>query len=546
MSKKILLFFSLLTLLVGSFLVPSDVDAATLYKGTFVQVQYNDYQRSDGTIEKKPSKLTIKSSNGKETTFNMDSFTKLSINSTPTTIDAFKLGMKIEADVELRKVKTLRGYVDISNSSTDAIGKNFSGTVNRIDKKGTYLSIKLTSGATKTYYINDDTEFYKDKSLVDLSVLFEGDKVKGSLVEHNSNMISTIEVNTQGAMIENIYKGTIQKIDPIQSKLVVKNEKIFKDWKWQTDTSNNIVKTYTPKTTIYVGNKEIKQSQLRSYINDEVYYVTVSQFGKEVIQKIIIQKTSERTYYQPMTSINITTQKIGLKNVGILPYHTGSILIRNGRLVDANSLQTSGTAFVLTDGPANKQFANVIQITNDGFQSSNLADHTIYFGRISSTGDYSLTINNANRLANNYWIGTSNTKLTFNNETVAVEDFRRSTLTVIPKNELDEKVGQFAYFYVKNKEITALHLVGSTTRPANLVSVGRLESYSNGNTIRVQNVSSWQQGTWKEAGKIYNMNVEQATIIKDNQVIPVSDLTPNDRLFIIHESIVKGRLIFVD
>ncbi len=546
MSKKILLFFSLLTLLVGSFLVPSDVDAATLYKGTFVQVQYNDYQRSDGTIEKKPSKLTIKSSNGKETTFNMDSFTKLSINSTPTTIDAFKLGMKIEADVELRKVKTLRGYVDISNSSTDAIGKNFSGTVNRIDKKGTYLSIKLTSGATKTYYINDDTEFYKDKSLVDLSVLFEGDKVKGSLVEHNSNMISTIEVNTQGAMIENIYKGTIQKIDPIQSKLVVKNEKIFKDWKWQTDTSNNIVKTYTPKTTIYVGNKEIKQSQLRSYINDEVYYVTVSQFGKEVIQKIIIQKTSERTYYQPMTSINITTQKIGLKNVGILPYHTGSILIRNGRLVDANSLQTSGTAFVLTDGPANKQFANVIQITNDGFQSSNLADHTIYFGRISSTGDYSLTINNANRLANNYWIGTSNTKLTFNNETVAVEDFRRSTLTVIPKNELDEKVGQFAYFYVKNNEITALHLVGSTTRPANLVSVGRLESYSNGNTIRVQNVSSWQQGTWKEAGKIYNMNVEQATIIKDNQVIPVSDLTPNDRLFIIHESIVKGRLIFVD
>ena len=526
-------------------LLPTSANASTLYKGTFVNATYEDYKKSDGTIGTRPVKMTIKSSNGREVTFSVDSFTKLSINSTPTTMNAFKLGMKIEADINLRKVKELRGYVSISNSETDAIGKSFAGTINRIDKKGTYLSIKLSSGKTKTYYMNSDTELFKDQKQVDLSAFFEGDRVKGTLVEHDSNFISSIEVNTQGSIVENIYKGTIQKIDPLQSKLVIKNEKVFRDWKWQLNRPNNTSRTFNSKTPIYIGNKQVKQSQLRSYVNDEVYYVTVSQFGKEVIQKIIIQKSSERSYYQPMSSINTSTKKIGLRNIGVFPYHSGSILIRNGRLVDSNSLQASGTAFVLTDGTSKNQFANIIQVTNDGFQSPNLADHTVYFGRISSTSNYGLTISNASKLSSNFWTSTSSTKLSFHDETTAVEDFRRGLLTVIPKNELDEKVGRYAYFYVKNNEITALHIVGTITKTANLVSVGRLEA-SYGTTIRVKNVSNWQLGTWKESGKIFNMNVEQATFIKDGKVITIADLEPNDRLFIIHESIVKGRLIFVD
>lgn len=545
MFKK-LLFFPIL-FLSTLLLLPSETNGATLVKGNFDTVTFETVEHSDGSIQKNPKSITINNNKNKKLTLKIDKYTRLSVNSLPTSIDAFKIGMGVEADVNLGKVVELRGISYVSQENTDAIGKSFSGTVNRIDKKGTFLSVRLDSGTSKTYYLNDDTEFYKDTKLSDLSVLFEGDRIKLQIDEYDSRIITSVEINTQGEVIENLYKGKIQKIDPIQNKLIVNNEQIFRDWKWQSQISiDNTSKTFTNKTPIYVGNKQIKQDQLRHYTYDDVYYVTVKQFGKEVIQKMVIKRTNERTFYEPLTSINTTIKKIGLRNVGLLPYHNGSILIRNGRLVDSYSLQSSGTAFVVTDGPNTSKYANVIHVTNDGFQSPNLADHTVYFGKINTTGTYDLTINNAKNLSNNYWKNVSTTRLTFSDDTNVVEDYKRSVLKVVPRNEMDERIGQYGYFYVKNNEIIASHIVGTSHPISNLVSVGRLENTSGGKNISVKNVSQWQKGVWNEAGKINSMNVEQTTIIKEGKVISINDLKPNDRLFIIHESIIKGRLIFVD
>lgn len=543
---KRLLFFPIL-FLSTLLLLPSETNGATLVKGSFDTVTFETVEHSDGSIQKNPKSITINNSKNKKLTLKIDKYTRLSVNSLPTSIDAFKIGMGVEADVNLGKVVELRGISYVSQENTDAIGKSFSGTVNRIDKKGTFLSVKLDSGTSKTYYLNGDTEFYKDTKLSDLSVLFEGDRIKLQIDEYDSRIITSVEINTQGEVIENLYKGKIQKIDPIQNKLIVNNEQIFRDWKWQSQISiDNTSKTFTNKTPIYVGNKQIKQDQLLHYTYDDVYYVTVKQFGKEVIQKMVIKRTNERTFYEPLTSINTTIKKIGLRNVGILPYHNGSILIRNGRLVDSYSLQSSGTAFVVTDGPNTSKYANVIHVTNDGFQSPNLADHTVYFGKINTTGTYDLTINNAKKLSNNYWKNVSTTRLTFSDDTNVVEDYKRSVLKVVPRNEMDERIGQYGYFYVKNNEIIASHIVGTSHPISNLVSVGRLDNTSGGKNISVKNVSQWQKGVWNEAGKINSMNVEQTTIIKEGKVISINDLKPNDRLFIIHESIIKGRLIFVD
>ena len=546
MFKKCTYIFSLILVIIYT-LPFLQADAATLYKGTFVDVTYENVRLSNNTTEKRLKTVTIKNNAGKTTTLNIDKYAELSVNARETTIDAFKLGMSVEADVDLRKVQALRGFTTISPAKTSAIGKQVNGTVNRVDKNGKFISVRLDDGQSKSFFINEDTEVYKDSSLSDLSVIYEGDRVKLKLVEHDSRILHSIEVNTQGIIVENLYKGTIQRIDPVQKKIVIKDEKVFRNWKWESQIPvGNTSKNYSTKTPIYVGNKEVSQQQLRYYASDEVYYVTISQFGKEVIQKIVIKRSNERTFYEPMTSINTATKKIGLKTAGIIPYHLGSIIIRNGRLVDPFSLQSSGTAFVVTDGATSSQFANIIHVTNDGFQSPNLADHTLYYGKISTTSSYNLTLSNAQKLTNHYWSSAPTARLAFSNDTQVVEDFGRSVLSVVPRNEMDNKEGTYGYFYVKGNHIVSAHLVSTSSPLAQLVSVGRLETTINDKTLRIQNVSHWQQGVWKEAGKIYSMNVEQTTFIKDGKVISVKDLKPNDRLFIIHESIVKGRIIFVD
>ncbi|MEK3952678.1 hypothetical protein [Psychrobacillus sp. FSL K6-1464] len=527
-------------------LTPSETLGATLVKGNFDHVTF-DTVLSDGSYQKSLKSITITNKKSSKINLKIDKYTRLSVNTLPTSIDAFKLGMEIEADVNLGKVVELRGSSTVSQQNTDAIGKSFSGTVNRIDKKGTFLSIRLDNGVNKTYYINGSTAFYKNAKISDLSVLYEGDRIKLKIDEYNSQIITSVEINTQGEVIESLYKGIIQKIDPIQNKLIVTDEKVFRDWKWQSQSFiDNTSKSFTNKTSIYVGNKEIKRDQLRYYTYDEVYYVTVKQFGKEVIQKMVIKQSNERTFYEPLTSINTSIKKIGLRNVGLLSYHNGTILIRNGRLVDSYSLQSSGTAFVVSDGRTSSDYANVIHITNDGFQSPNLASHAIYFGKINTTGSYGLTINNAKILSNNYWKDVSTTRLTFSDDSNVVEDYKRSVLKVVSRNEMDERIGQYAYFYVRNNDIIASHIVGSSHPISNLVSVGRFENTISRTNIRVKNVSQWQKGVWNEAGQINSMNIEQTTFIKEGKVISIDDLTPNDRLFIIHESIIKGRLILVD
>jgi len=547
--KKITYLCTFSFLLFLSLLSITPAEASTLVKGTFVNVTYDTVVLSDDKTEKRLKTITIQNSQGRTTTLNIDRYAKLSVNTIPTSIEAFKLGMPIEADVNLRKVHALRGTSVSSPGAIELGDKVLIGTVNRIDKNGDFISIRLEDGKTKTYYLNNDSEIYKGTTLVDLSVLFEGDRVKLQFSEYNSTFIKKLEVNTQGAQIEHLYKGTIQRIEPIQNKIIVKDEKVFRDWKWNSDIPVGITShTYSTKTPIYVGNTQINQNQLRYYANNEVYYVTVKQFGKEIVEKMVIKRTNERTFYQPMNSINTTSKLLGLRYAGLIPYHNGSILIRNGRLVDSYSLQNFGTAFVVTDGAEKSQYANVVHVTNDGFQSPNLANHTLYFGQIYTSGSYQLTLKNAKKLTNNYWNSVTNPKLTFSDDSKVVRDARSSVLTVMPKNEFVNYSGHYGYFYVSNNNIVAAHILGTNMNPAQIVSVGRLDYVSSydPDIIQVQNASQWQDGYWKESGRIYRMNIEQATIIRDGKVISVNELKHNDRLFILNESIVKGRIILVD
>jgi len=228
-------------------------------------------------------------------------------------------------------------------------------------------------------------------------------------------------------------------------------------------------------------------------------------------------------------------------------YHENTILIRNGRLVDANSLQTKGTAFVVTDGVQKSQYANVVHITNDGFESPNLTNHSLYFGQISSGNSYNITLKNASQMSANYWRTARTPKFAFSNDTHAVEDLKRSFIDIVPQqDEMKNYANEFGYFYVANNTIVAAHLIDPKAQKANLVSVGRIERINPYGDISIRNVSQWMNGYWNTAGNISSMNIEQAMIIRDGKVILMDDLKPGERVYVVHESKVKGRVLLVN
>lgn len=548
MFRNTLYILSLL-LLISTIFSSTPAKASSMVSGVFVKTIYEEVILADKTTEKKLTHIILMNQNGKEITLSIDKYTPLYMDSTPTSIGAFKEGVWVEAELQGNKIIELNGLVQIEQDSPDksdfeAIGQSLTGTINEIDKSGKFISINLKDKKSTRFYLDSETELFKDNKIVDLSILYVGDRVKLQTSEYDNSILSSIEITKDGVKVENIYKGVIQQIDSKQNKLVIKDEKAFINWTWSNTNGNAInSKSFTDKTPIFLGTKKIDKSQLRNYRNNEIYYVTVKQSGKEVIQKMIIKKTNERTLHENLNAVDTKNKTIKLSASGNIPYHSGTIIIRNGRLVDPIALQPSGKAFVISNGASSNQYANVIHITNDGFQSANLADHQLYFGQISYTNQYHLSLNNTQMLSNNYWYSTGNANFSFSNDTVVTEDSNTST------KDFTYSTGKNAYFYVKDNHIVAAKIVGYTT-PDTSVSIGRLNNLYNFNNwdhrLSLKDVSEWLYGDWLAASQRNYIDFTNTMFIKEGKVIKAEDIKRNDRLYMIHSSYYQAKIILVD
>lgn len=257
LAKKLSYIVCMLLLVVSTLSLPKAADAATIINGTFVGVDYTETVAKDGTVERKLSKITLENSSGRTSTFNIDNSAKLYINNTLTTIDGFKAGMKVQATVNLRKVKELRGTSEIEQGAISQNSKEKAGVVTKIDPNGMYISVKLDGGVETTYYINRNTNFIKGSSASRLSELYEGDRVKLRFSSASTSVVSEIEIIASGVAIENLYKGSIQLVNLSGNKLTVKNAQNFENWMFGTSNNSSLTTyTFTNNTDIYAGNKK--------------------------------------------------------------------------------------------------------------------------------------------------------------------------------------------------------------------------------------------------------------------------------------------------
>ncbi len=529
--------------------------AAQLVTGTFVDVTFSEYTKPDGTIEQQLSKVTLQNDRGRTVTFNINKNTRLYINNTATTIEGFKMGMEVEAEISLRSVVELRGT---STTATEPNGpstgsgsssKTTAGVVTSIDPNGLFIIVKPDVGEETTYYINKETNYQKGSSATDISALYVGDRVKLNFKNKNTSVVTKVAISETGTLVENLYKGEIQAVNPNANKLTVKNQHAFINWQFGSQTTNDLsTMSFTSKVPIYVGNTKVEKGQLKNYIGSEAYYATVKQFGKEVIEKIVVLKNNERTYYEPMLSVDTDYQLLKLKSAGTLYFHNGTILIRNGRLIEPTGLLAYGTAFVIADGAARDHYAQVVQVTSDSFMSPNLAGHELYYGRLSQADGYLIEIDDAMKIESNVFKKTDDTVLSVSNSTKAMVDDGNKTYSVMPDIELYLSEGDYGYFYVKEGHVQALHILDNAKPVAPLMLTGKLQSVKSKYpaVINVKSVSQWQNGRWYEAGEMVDMNIDQATIIKAGKVIQPSDLQASDRLVVLSDRFVKAHFILVD
>lgn len=526
-----------------------NVEAVT-NNATFDSFTYTETVLKDGTVKKTPVNVTFINTTGKKVTYPIDVNVRLYINQTLTSLDGFKSGMPVLFQRDLSKVTAIYG-TSSSGGNTETINnkRSTTGFVTSIDPNGMYIMMKPDVGKETTYYLDKNTTYSKGNSPVDISAMYVGDRVKLTFKNLSTSVISEVSIVNEGVIIENLYKGTLQKVNTVNNTLTVKNNQPFTNWSFLTNNTKDI-KTVSFQNTapIYYGNTKITKNKLSQYIGNAFYYVTVKQFSKEIVKKIVVLANNERTYFEDMTSVDTKYNFINLASAGRIYFHNGSILIRNGRLVEPTALTAYGTAFVVADGLSRNNYAQVVQIMNDSLTSPNLASHSLYFGELSFVDGYLAEVSNVVKLENNYWKTVSDSVFSYSNSTVAVSNEANGKVTLSAYDDLIVYEGSYGYFYVKDDYITAVHLLDPTQPMGTELMTGSLTSVDATfpSYINAKNVNIWNNGTWLQTGDLLNMSIDQATIIKNGKVIDASQLKASDRVVVISNSRVNSHIILAD
>lgn len=556
MLKKIVTLFLAITFVLAALPVEQPAEAAASY--TYVKENYSETTDKKGNVTTTLNSVTVMTSAGKYVNFVVDKSTIYFINNTKTTIKGFKAGMKVTVYSGSKKATKITASTNSGNGAIVANSKHILGAVTEIDPNGLYIKVKPDGGQSTIYTVNYNTNYFKEKQAVNLSSLYVGDRVRLKFASANTKTVSEVEIiNAAAILVQDLYKAQLNTVNTSKNSITVKNAQPLLNWEFGTSVSNaQKTFTFTDKTSIYLGNQKISKAQLKNYRENDLYFVTSKQFNKEVVSKIVVLKNNEFTFYQPITRVTLDFNHLMLSDWRNFEYHKGSILIRNGRLIEpegfiamnsaSSVVQTS--AFVIGDGVTDPKYAHVVKITNDSLSAPNLSGHQLYFGKLdlADLNAYKLELTDVERYNNNIWKPyNGDSVFAFSNSTDATEF--DGTL-VFPEMELENYETRYGYFYVKDGHVQAMHFIDEENDAgfAHLTSTGRISAI-NQNTMTVKNASQWYEdtGEWTYLAEI-NVDLENVMFIRNGKVVSKNQLKPNDRVVLLMDANEHTHILIVN
>jgi len=407
-----------------------------------------------------------------------------------------------------------------------------------------------------------------NKRVADYDALKEGDRVKLILnITDRFTQVKQITIDGSGLYISNIYKGIVDGLDEVTGRLVLRNLEVFQNGKWNRTGQKGFYSMELDSESTFVYNdKNIYKDDVKRLFKDrEAYIAAREDYGKKEKAVIVSFRNSndrEAAVFDD-TILRSTSEGFVLeKEYKNIKYNKGTIIIKDNRLVSANSVTKDDAAYIIAsrgyeDG---EYYAGIVAI-NDRFNPDFI---DIYRGRIASIErNTSVTVESFSRFDGLNW-EFFNTPKTFliTYDTKIVDD----TGIIGQRNFLDFGESSF-----KDRTVYILadgtDAVLITTAPYGNVNV-KGEIYQivadrtvneEGEELGVQQVHGFTLIDAKEYNpstfmwedtkdRIININIlNNSIILKNNTVAKASDLKTGDRVRVLkREDSEEGYIIFAE
>lgn len=475
------------------------------------------------------------------------------IDDRPIKLTDFKPGMEVYAEFQGRSIKHMDAFSVDKPGYIQVGGKVRVGTVKVIDRD--QIQIILPTGQEETYFTSPRTIILRNQQNVNANSLYVGDRVKLYFDDTDTSYISRLEIEGESIMIKDLYRGSLTVVDGLSDVIALENVDVFRNGDWKS-LGTDLRLPYNSDLPLYVGGQKVNYENLKYYRGRTVYMAMKDYFGKEKVEKMVVKAENETVFSDKIDSINWFSSQLELGNKKNINFHDGTMVIKNGRLVDSNSLNANSDGLFITDGRGNDLTADVVYIYNEDINNSNVGQDHIYAGRLDKILQNKLYLRDFFLLDKNDWVSFSNDKeLFYDNDTfiynvedgkeVSPKEFFSSDFSVDEYNTKDKKPRDwYGYLYTDGDRISTVFVKKSLdSLYLQRTSTGIVETKANldprmGWTIKVRDAKDWSSNheEWMMKNSSLDIYLREAMIVKNGKKVNIDDIKIGDRLYFLRDS----------
>lgn len=474
----------------------------------------------------------------------------------------FMAGMEIYVQVQGRRVVSVEGYSTSSLGYIPSGSKIRTGRVAKINNN--QIVLKLATGKEETFFAMPHTIVLKNGQTTNLSTLYEGDRVKLYFDEVNTNIISRMDIEGDSIRITGLYKGKLNVADGYSNKITISDVQQLSNGSWK-NASSSMTLPYNSNMPLYIGGHPISYDNLKYYRGKTVYVAMKDFFGRNQIERMLVQSQYESTYSEKIKDINWFTGEFELKNNRNIGFNDGTIVIKNDRIVDNFALSPNSDVFVVADGRGINSSADVVYVLNEDINNSNIGQHYVYAGRMDQIVEDRLWLKDFFLLEENQWQSFDDEKELFfdndtdiydltNNKKLSIKEFYSGSYAVDEDSKYakENKLKDWhSYVYTDGDRISAIMVQKKMDSLLRQRVTNALVSSVNNDSlvgwgVKLTNARDWSnvRSQWMEKNTDLNVNLEKGLLIKDGKQIQPYDLKAGDRVYLVRDDFY-GKVLIV-
>lgn len=423
------------------------------------------------------------------------------------------------------------------------------GKIEFIAPKGAYGSkvhVALEDGTRTILDMPKEIPTFKSNKQVGLSLLQVGDWAKilvnQAVIEPGYAIISPKEVIIDSAnyLVTNIYRGQISYFNDIQNTLTIQDTTTLSKMGWINYEKGKTL-TLSDEVAYYYGEEQVSKDYVEHFLgfNGDVYIAVEEYFGDEKVNKVTFRQGIDHVIESDTVVYSDGVGKFlmdGYKK--FITTDPGTIIVRNGRLVDAQNIMVPDYAQVVLNGTDTA----VVDISK-----APITDNVkIYRGRIKSIKEgVAFTVKSHAELKDMTWtFSPVNSSYTIDYRTKYIDDKGVQDMSTFIDYTQESKVDDvYSIFVVGNH---AEYIVGQPYVKDGL----RGEIYSiKGDTISLRDTYYYDKhnGSWKDfSSKNQGSEVtvdELSVIIRNGEFIDVNELEPGDKLRVLTDTELMSQFV---